>query len=221
MKNIQIVREYKNGVTFTEALKLVGDHRMLNCKAADELLQDEEAYKKCNALFTCWTGTMLVYEAPGVPFGKYVKDSVTGWIFDVPEEFQGKTDIALLLEHPDFKIEEGAYGMTFVRPAPLYEISSMPFPTKDGWYLPNGFGIPTGDEVSRSNKDARYLSRRSEATVRPVVRWYYDFGNRRNVVCFYGPDDYRLGVGYVEPQATETKPAAAKRKSRKAVEAKQ
>ena len=221
MKNIQIVREYRSGVTFTEALRLVGDHRMLSCKTADELLQDEEAYKKYSALFTCWTGTMLVYEAPGVPFGKYVKDSVTGWIFDVPGEFQGKVDIALLLEHPDFKIEEGAYGMTFVRPAPLYQISSMPFPKVDGWYLPNEFGIPTGDEVSRSNKDARYLSRRSEATLRPVVRWDYDFGYRRVVGCVYGPDGYGLGVGYVEPQATEDKPAAAKKRSKKAVEAKQ
>ena len=42
MKNIQIVREYRKGVTFTEALKLVGDHRLLSCKAADEILQDEE-----------------------------------------------------------------------------------------------------------------------------------------------------------------------------------
>lgn len=202
MKNIKIVREYNDGVTFAEALKLVEGQRMLSCKEADEILQDEEAYRNYNTLFACWTGTLLVYEAPGKPFGEYVKDSSTKWIFDVPKEFQGKADLALLLEHPNFKVEQGQYGLTFVKAAPLYKIRAIDFPKRDGWYLPNEFGIPTGEEVSSSNKDARYLLRLSSASLRPVSRWDDFFGlDGRGVDCDRGPDYYWLGVGVVEPQA--------------------
>ncbi len=198
MKNIEILRTYQEGVTFAEAMKLCEGKRMLSNLEADAILQDDAQRKKFGPMLPCWTSLFLVYEAPGVPFGEYVKDSATGWIFDVPKKFQGLKDHKIMLELPDFTIEKGAYGMTFVRSSKLYEPSAMQFPQCNGWYLVDGFGIPTGKEVSSSDKDARYLYRRDGATVRPVSRWSVFYGVRRYVVCGGRPVNDRLGVGVVE-----------------------
>ena len=206
MKNIEILRTYQDGVTFVEAMKLCEGKRMLSNLDADAILQDDEQRSEFSSMLPCWTSAFLIYEAPGVPFGEYVKDNATGWIFDVPKKFQGLKDHKIMLEFPDFTIEKGAYDMTFVKTNKLYEPSATPFPQKDGWYLVDGFGIPTGKEVSSSDKNARYLYRRTTASLRPVSRWDgFDGDDGRVVDCDRRPDYGRLGVGVVEPQAKHAK----------------
>ena len=206
MTTIEILKTYDDGVTFIEALKLAEGRHLLSNLDADMILQDEERYKKYSKLFYCWTGDLLVYEEPGKEFGEWVKDADNSWIIDIPKEFQGRKDIALLIQHPNFKIEKGKYDMTFVKPngKKSYDYIAIPFKPKNGWYLPDSYGIPNGEELTKANKEARYLYRRFSATVRPVARWVNVFYDRRVVICGYYVDG-RLGVGVVQPQAKNKK----------------
>lgn len=193
---IEVLRKYEDGVTFEEALRLAEGKRLASNKQIDGILQDDALYKKYRDLFYCWTGTLVIYEEPGKPFGEYVKDTYSGWIFDVPKEFQGQKNKALVLEHPDFSLEKGKYDMTFVKPAKNYEVSCVDFPEVGGWYMPDGFGIPNGKKSDSADKRARRLWRRDEASIRPLVR-YDGFYGRRNV-CADVDHGWRLGVASVE-----------------------
>ncbi len=60
--------------------------------------------------YAAWTGTLIIYEAPDKPFGEevvfennygHVKYSIS---FIVPEQFRGKANCALVVEHPDFEL---------------------------------------------------------------------------------------------------------------------
>jgi len=57
-----------------------------------------------------WTGTLVIYEAPGRAFGEtlvYVRvhDNVQDSIsFNVPDEFRGQRNCALIVQHPDFDL---------------------------------------------------------------------------------------------------------------------
>src|SRR5690242_1811447 len=102
---IEILRTWSNRVTFPEALELAKGQTFASNEQIDAILQDENARSANADLFPCWTGTLLVYEAPNTPFGKFVKDTYSGWIIDIPKKFQGLKNKALVLEHPDFTLE--------------------------------------------------------------------------------------------------------------------
>jgi hypothetical protein len=210
--NIEILKKYNEGVTFIEALKLAEGKRLISNKEADAILQDEQEYEKYKDLFYCWTGTLLIYEAPSKPFGdkpfgEFVKDSSTGWIIDVPKRYQGKKDCALIIEHPHFKIQKGKYDMTFIMPDKDSNLIMLPeFPTGSSWHIPEpSFGIPIGKTINSDEKEARYLYRRDGASIRPLCRYNFDFNDgRRDVDADRSPYDGRLGVGAVETLSGES-----------------
>ena len=198
----KILKEYRSGATFEEALKLSekeGKPLLTNLQA-DEILHNLEAYEQNKKLFHCWTGLITVYENPGTPFGKYVKDPDSGWIFDIPKAYQGQKDIALVLQQKDYKIVEGEYGIKFLKAS---KMEAIPFPASNGWYLPETkFGLPSGEKSNQENPKARYLWRVSGGDpIRPVARYGIWHGYLRRIVnCSGMPVDCRLGVGVVEPQ---------------------
>ncbi len=51
-----------------------------------------------------WTSTIVIHEAPGVPFGREVK--YCGLIFEVPEQYQGMVNMALLLDSSTIHLTE-------------------------------------------------------------------------------------------------------------------
>ena len=56
-----------------------------------------------------WTGTLLIYEAPGRAFGEtlvYVWEHTVQYSisFNIPDEFRGRKDCALVVQHPDFDL---------------------------------------------------------------------------------------------------------------------
>ncbi len=60
----------------------------------------DEQYLRQN--YPVWTGTLVIYEKPNAPFGeKVVFEGIT---FIFPEQFRGKINCALVVEHPDFEL---------------------------------------------------------------------------------------------------------------------
>ncbi len=99
---------------------------------------------------TVRTGTMIVYEAPGKPFGSSVIHIGLG--FSVPEQFRRKTDCALVVEYPDFELVRlGRGNLQFVVPDErrLHLIEQIS--TQRSWHIPDcEFGIPCGTVTSES-----------------------------------------------------------------------
>ncbi len=192
-QEISISKKYTEGVSFYDALKLAEGKRLISNAQADRILQDKDIRDKFSDLFPCWTGTVVIYEEAGKPFGEYVKNDY--FVFDVPKQFQGLKDVCLVAEHPHYKIEEGKYGLRFLRVADEANIRQQEFPKEYGWYLPDEVtGIPRSDKKDSSDSKARKLWRSVGAWIGPLVRYYYNFYGRRLVYAVGGPDD-RLGVG--------------------------
>ena len=129
-----------------------------------------------------WTGTAIIYEAPDKPFEELVRFK---WqedmssdprkhlfaqfeiVFRVPRQFRGKTNCALVIEHPNFEIINSGnrYELNPKSPDSVHLIET--FPKKvNGTYNPeNEFGIPRGDDVSRMTIEfsrVRYLFRATD-----------------------------------------------------------
>lgn len=105
-----------------------------------------------------WTGTAIVSEIPGKPFGNRVTFATSGtWdnpytlSFEVPDDFSGRENCAIIMEHPDFrivKLGEAEYFLEADR-KDMAIIEGYPAKRKSSWTVrfvtDPGFGIPCGD----------------------------------------------------------------------------
>ena len=133
------------------------------------------------------TGTLVIYEAPGKPFGeKVVHSDVVNFnttiSFEVPLQFRGKTDCALVIEHPDFELVSQGDNHE-IRVDDTSKIHPFEhFPTTRGtWHsYDKKFRIPTGETVQESD-NARLLWRLGGCYIGSFNREVYDCGRRRAV----------------------------------------
>ena len=125
--------------------------------------KDVDGYLKSgNLLPTVRTGTMLIYDTPGVVFGSRVEYS--GLTYNVPKEYQGLANCALVLKHPNFKVE----GRT-LRGDRVNVVEN--FPALNGWYgVDEAFGIPQGSSKESRDPSARQLLRLDGPCISMVVR---------------------------------------------------
>lgn len=85
-----------------------------------------------------WTGTLVAYEAPGVPFGDRIayawNDGKTEYssVFDVPEQFRGRSNCALVVEYPDFELVHLGDGLFQFKAAGEHVSLVEDFPAKRG-----------------------------------------------------------------------------------------
>jgi hypothetical protein len=114
------------------------------------------------------TGTALVYEAPDVPFEKFVitPDKAK---FMVPDEHIGKKNHAFVLKHPDITVEvDNKDGLFLIKGGIVNVIEN--FPNNNGFYKTDlETGIPQGKKVSSSDPDARHLWRSEGSYIGPSV----------------------------------------------------
>lgn len=202
--DVEIIRGRSNQVTFFEALKLIPEgKRLITNKECDMILQNKEELEKHKDLFDCWADPTLIYEASDKPFGEFIKTPY--FIMDIPKQFQGMKNVALAISSSHYKFQDDKYGNKFIRPEEDKIKLIQNFPSNNGWYNTDPeTGVPYGQEISSSNPEARYLYRRSEAWIGPLVRYYDGFyvDVRRYVYCDGGPDGAR-GVGVVETSSKE------------------
>ena len=163
----------------------------------DGILTETTDQRYLEQNYPVWTGTLIIYEEPDVPFGKKVL--FQGLTFTVPEQFQGKANCALVIEYPYFELILGnnRYEIRVPDEANIRLIED--FPKKDGWYMPDDeTKIPHGKEVGASS-DSRHLWRLDVSShlgllVR-VVGVVYD--GRRDVFLF-GDPSVRFGMALVD-----------------------
>ena len=208
-----------NGVPAWEAIEQANKEEKIiipNC-VHDRILVETDHWQnpEIKAGYPAWTGTGIVYEAPGKAFGKRVvfnwqdenvKYSVS---FSVPKQFQGKKGCVLVVEHPDFVFEpKGKNRFELkVKDENLVHIVEN-FPASDGWYNQDErFRIPVGNPVDSSDPDARRLWRidddsyvgllaRSFSGIRGYLRQDVGAGRRLSD---------RLGVHIIDPNGSAQK----------------
>lgn len=198
--NLAVLVTVSNGLGMGAALRradragrVIASNKMLS-----KALVGSDEWRSIREVFACWTGTMTAYDEPDKKLGKTIEytNSKTGirYVFPVPEEHQGKKNIVLVAEHPDFTLETD--GKTRVVQAKEVGVVSK-FPVaSENWYLGDAkYDIPTGKKVSGDNEDARYLLR-MEKRVGFVARVW---GALRRGVLLSGRPSNRFGVAVEAP----------------------
>ncbi len=175
----------------------------------DRILTETKDMKLLKQLYGAWvrTGTLVIYEKPDKPFGKKVN---SGWednnnlkysiSFQVPKQFRGKVNCALVIEHPDFELislGNNKYEIKTIDDSNIYLVQNFA-KINCCWHLTE-HGIPVGEEVDRSTNDSRYLLRGDIAYLGPVARvcGYIGVVSWRDVDLNDGPSN-RYGVAFVD-----------------------
>jgi len=147
-----------------------------------------------------WTGTLILYEVPGKVFGEtlvyvWVHDNVQYSIsFNIPDEFRGRKDCALVVQHPDFDLasaEGNSYKLIVTDVNMIHLIEK--FPSTGGAYpYEEQFRIPV--QSTSSSNDQRWFWRvGGSCYIGLVVRLDWS----RGVGAGYRASDVR-GVAVIE-----------------------
>ncbi len=107
-RRVSLVRGWKDGVTFPEALRLVQGRSMLDNKEADQILQDPTLRAGLIGMFPVWTGTMVAYNAPGNCLGSTI--AANGLTIHIPPRYQNAVNCALFVTHPNFTLAQQRGG---------------------------------------------------------------------------------------------------------------
>ncbi len=203
-EQVKQVIEFHRDLNFFEALALAKQEGKLIVPndIHDGILTKtiDQEYLKQN--YPVWTGTLLIYEAPDKKFGKKVFYSWEYYkvnysiSFTIPEQFQGKTNCALAIDHPDFKLVDlgkNKYEIRLAKEAEVHLIEQ--FPKENGRYLTDQ-GIPIGVAVVSSDH-ARYLWRFKVANITPLLRFVEEFANGKCIVDAYGRRGHTFNVHLV------------------------
>ena len=187
-----------------QALQVIEFHKDLNLFQALELAKREgklivpndvhdrilaetkdEEYLKQN--YPLWTGTLIIYEKPDVPFGDQV--IFQGLTFTVPEQFRGRANCALVVEHPDFDLVDlgkNTYKIKLVDGANIYLIENFPKNSNIWYNYDKRFRIPIGEESKHAEEDyTRNLWREDIHCISFIRRAFgtFNYGRRRGIVA--------------------------------------
>jgi len=162
------------------------------------IVTDEKSFPPNYAV---WTGTLVIYEAPNMPFrdkvtSRYKENNEYSFSFSVPKQLQGKKNCALAIEHPDFEViavGNNRYEVKLVDGANVHLIENFPYDTGDYGFDPKT-GVPTGKKVTDSNKK-RELWRDYNAYISLLVRYCNETdGYHRRIVDMHFEPPYDLWV---------------------------
>ena len=174
--NLVALVKMSNGVPMEEALAKADEVGVViaSNKRLSRALVGSKDWRSRRATFACWSGTMAAYDRPDQKLGKAIEytDSETGirYVFPVPEEHQGKKNIVLVAEHPEFMLVID--GKTrVVQSEEVGAVYGFPVASKSAYIGDPRYDIPYGKKVERSTQDARCLWR-IDKHVGLIVRGY-------------------------------------------------
>ena len=162
--------------------------------------------------YSAWTGTAIIYEKPDTPFGDSVVyswecDKVNYSItFNIPEQFRGKANCALVVEHPDFELVSlgnNSYELKADEKS-ISLLENFPKETQKWYHYDERFRIPVGEplNVQQADNTVRYLWRIAGSYIGLLVRCL-DVGGRQGVDV-YRPSN-ALGVHVISREAAPPK----------------
>ncbi|NYZ74490.1 hypothetical protein H0O00_05075 [Candidatus Micrarchaeota archaeon] len=205
-------REMLRSMTPEQVLQMSEFHKDLNvfealavAKKEEKIIIPQDVHDRIftetdiEAIFSAWTGTAVIYEAPDTPFGDKVaydwktdrgmQYSVT---FNVLQQFRGKTNCALVVEHPDFEFVDLGNNRFELKAAEGAASLLEHFPKKKGWYrYDERFRIPVGNP-KKDDGSTKHFWRKDTAHIGLVA--FDSGGSGRQVVYLYDGPSVGLGV---------------------------
>ncbi len=172
-------------VPIIEGPRLAKDYKTANLVTNPQI--DSIAKTPCMSKSLVATGTWFAYKK-GKLGSKIVESSGSSClVFPVPPEHQGKENVALVVNHPDFSLEEDPeQSKLIIRSGKITAIED--FPSRDGYYrTDNEFGIPHGDEFASPILDDVKFLKRTDVMVSAVVRQCSFRGASGVIIMDYAP----------------------------------
>lgn len=203
----QSVIAYHNGVDVIEALALAKRQGRIIVPhiVHDRILTQTKEDESGDVNYAVWTGTVVIYPENGKPFGervvhcwteehKAISHSIS---LDIPARFRGKTDSALVIEHPDFdlkpeQLRENAYLLIADEGSiHLHER----FPAVDGEYaFDERYVIPAGSSVAENRDTSRTLRRQDGPYIGFVLRSSFSVADLTRRVVISDPPSNAVSV---------------------------
>ena len=148
--------EFTGPMDFFKALELAqrGGKLIVPNFVHDRILTETKDEELLRQLYkdVVWTGTIAIYEAPDKPFGDHliigerrVPYSVS---FIIPKQFIGKTNCALIVEHPDFELvalENNRYELK-VADENIHLVENFPREFDNWHHYDERFRLPIGEK---------------------------------------------------------------------------
>ncbi len=194
--NLALLATWARHVPMEEALAKADEAGAViaSNKRLSKAIIGSDGWQSISEVFACWSGTMAAYDKPDQKLGKTIEhtDSETGtrYMFPVPEEHQGKKNIVLVAEHPDFTLEKDG-NARIVQAKEVGVVSGFPVASGNWHFGDPKYDIPTGKKVDGSDEAARCLWRIGKR-VGLVARVYWHVSYRRAI---YLDDRVSFGLG--------------------------
>ncbi len=177
-----IVTTFGSGLTFFEALALAKREGKLivPIDVHDRILTEIEDEALIKRLYSAsgWTGTLIIYEKQGEPFGNKVffswqDDNVYSISFIVPKQFLGRLDCALILDHPDFELINLGSNNYQIMAADehIHLLENFPREPYQPYLYDERFRIPIGEKQKIHDDTVRHLWRLHASYIGPIARF--------------------------------------------------
>jgi hypothetical protein len=198
--NLAVLVKSASGVPMEEALRRADDAGLViaSNKRLSQALVGSDEWQSLGEAFACWSGTMVAYEKPGTALGKVIAYSDwktnTRYVFPVPEEHQGKKNVILVGEHPDFSLVRD--GDALIVQANAVRIVEKFSRDIIGWYPGDPVcDIPLETPVGMVNINDRYI-RRTSRMVGLISRDYrkQTLGDYQREISFDNEPSFLQGV---------------------------
>lgn len=205
--NIVTLAEYcgNKGLTAPQAIQKANERRLviLSNKFLDKQLVKTKG--RMPVFGEVWSGTAVAYEKPGKKLGKEIvyadPQTKKRYVFPVKPDFRGERGL-LVVEHdfvggkPTFEILQDGNDFVFAVSKEAGVTRVTGFPSKDGEYYPNKFGIPIGKQVDDFRR-GRYLYRIDDGSFAGLLTRRCSSSSKRQVSARERPSE-RCGVLAVE-----------------------
>ncbi|MEW6035067.1 MAG: hypothetical protein AB1529_00500 [Candidatus Micrarchaeota archaeon] len=211
LEHLRQRRELLRCMTPEQALQVIEFHKGLNVFEALDLAKREGKVIVPNYVhdriltetegtaffvsYLVWTGSVVIYEAPGRAFGENVvfhwegRDNAQHAISSViPPAFRGIKDCALIVEHPDFdfvSLGSRSYELRAADESRVHLLEKFPREGKHPYRFDEILRIPSGARV-QSDDGVRYLGRLDHSFLGLVARGGLGI-SRRNVLLGNAP----------------------------------
>ena len=177
--------------------------RILSNRELDQILvksngkPNKEVWEKFFKNRSVWSGTITAYETPDKPLEEFIqyKDSNTNeiWKIQVPISLQGKTNIILVLEYPNYDIKKETNSNQPNIYTIIYDESNLishQIPGPDANYKTNPITLIPSQDKNATNPERHLYRINNGSRVGPVHRSFdADF-------CSYVVVYVRMSYGY-------------------------
>ncbi len=148
-------------------------------------------------IYPAWTGTLVAFKGKGEPFGRAViyKSLGASYVFEVPEEYRGESNAALVVNHGFLNIEKDLLTPRIPLIIPRREGNTVTYEITDKGRIQLFRGFPQGDGYYKINNPFGIPCEAADSKDGPGIRYFYRIKGEYAGLLVRGNDFCPTGVG--------------------------